>query len=136
MNDQQILQWKQSEPNGWKGRGNIAGVVLDVEPDATGHNHFIVQIGPNAQTDVIEVIYSYDFGALPTVTVGMELQACGDFIQSYAQNGPYAASPAGAIIHWLHVDPAHRHPDGFVYINGVDYGTDTTNDPGYPHYND
>ncbi|MDR3608613.1 MAG: DUF3465 domain-containing protein [Oligoflexia bacterium] len=127
VDDGQVLQLKQSEPNGWRGRGNVDGTVIQVEPDHSGHNHFIVQIGPNAQTDIIEIIYNYDFGDLPAVQVGMEIQACGDFIESTAQNGPYPPSPAGAILHWVHVDPAHRHPDGFVMINGAVYGSDTTN---------
>ena len=97
-NDQQVLQWKQSVPNAWLGRAHIYGNVVAVLPDATGHNHYIVQIGPNAQTDVIELIYSYEFGALPQVGVGMPVEACGDFIQSYARSGPYAPSPAGAIV--------------------------------------
>ncbi len=127
MNDTQVLQWKQTEPNGWRGRGNIDGTVINVEPDQSGHNHFIVQIGPNAQTDIIELIYNYEFGALPEIDVGMEVQACGDFIQSNAQNGPYAASPAGAILHWVHGDPRHHHPDGYVAVNGTAYGFDFTN---------
>lgn len=133
-NNAQVLQWKQTEPNNWQGRGNIEGTVIDVEPDASGHNHFIIQIGPDAQTDIVEVIYNYDFGDLPQITVGMDIEACGDFIQAFAQSGPYAASPAGAIIHWVHGDPAQRHPDGFVMVNGTVYGFDYTHARGGANY--
>ncbi len=121
-NDAQVLAWKASTPNQYLARAHVTGVVSQIDPDHSGHNHFIAQIGPN-DTDTLEVVYSQDFGALPDVTVGMKVEACGDYITSNAPAGPYPASPAGAIIHWVHTNPRGRgHDSGYLALDGVVYG--------------
>ncbi|MGZ3726986.1 MAG: DUF3465 domain-containing protein [Pseudobdellovibrio sp.] len=118
LNNDQVLNWKTSTQNQFKSRANVKGPVVKVLPDATGHDHFIIQLGPKP-TDVIEVIYNQDFGATPPVQVGEEIQACGDYITSNAPSGGYQASPAGAIVHWVHLSPdPQRHDSGFLVIKG------------------
>jgi hypothetical protein len=101
--------------------------VVAVYSDKTGHDHFAAQIGKE-KGDIIELIYNQDFGVLPDVQPGMKVQACGDYITATAQSGPYPPSPAGAIIHWLHMNPRGRgHDDGFLAINGRLYGQNAEN---------
>ena len=67
----------------------------------------------------------------------MSIEACGDYITSTAQSGPYPPSPDGAILHWVHMNPAGRgHDAGFLAINGTLYGQDAANaGPKHPPYN-
>ena len=133
VDNQQVLQWKQSEPNGYRTRAHVLGYVVGQVPDRNGHDHFIIQIG-KAPSEVLEVVYNQEFGALPNIENGMQVEACGDFIQSYAQNGPYPPSPAGAIIHWVHVNPhlqGNGHDSGYLIINGQMYGTEISNGSPY-----
>jgi hypothetical protein len=67
------------------------------------------------------------FGATPTVQVGDTVEACGDYITSYAQGGGYAASPSGALIHWIHRSDSANHPSGYLMVNGVLYGQGSGN---------
>lgn len=121
INDDQVLQWKNSEPNQFLARGYIQGTVDEVFPDLTGHHHFSVKIGP-LDTDHIEVIYQLNFGMMPEPNIGDQVIACGDFINSFAQDQSGPASPDGAILHWVHRDPAGKHDNGFVVVNGTIYG--------------
>ena len=121
----QVLAWKQTEPNQFRKRARVRGRITQVLADKNGHRHFEIQIGPNENADVIEVIYNSEFGALPPLAKGLDVEACGDFIVSTAQSGPYPPSPAGAIIHWVHMNPAHRgHPPGYLWIEGTFCGQD------------
>lgn len=118
----QALSWKTTTPNQFQTRGHIMGRVERVYPNQTDHNHFSLQIGPRP-TDTIEVIYNIEFGQLPQIAVGMQVEACGDFINSFAPTPPYPASPDGAIIHWVHYsNNANQHPSGFLVIDGILYG--------------
>ena len=126
FNNDQVLQWKTSEPNGYHARGYVQGTVDEVFSDMTGHHHFSVQIGSQS-SDHIEVIYQLNFGDMPEPQVGEQVIACGDFINSFAQNGGYQPSPDGAIIHWVHRSPSPNHDDGFVILNGQLYGNGNGN---------
>lgn len=127
VNNEQVVVWRNSVPNQFRARGHVLGPVTRIFPDATGHDHFEVSIGKSAK-DTIEVIYNAEFGELPQIRVGDEVEACGDFIQSTAQAGPYPPSPSGAIIHWVHINPrGNGHDSGFLVINDSVYGLDATN---------
>jgi hypothetical protein len=125
INNQQVIAWKTnpSFPNAFKARANVEGVVWGILKDRNGHDHFIIQIGPNSSTDMLEVVYNQDFGGLPAIQKGMQVHACGDFIKSIAQTGPYPPSPAGAIVHWVHINPnGGGHEHGYLAIDNVMYG--------------
>lgn len=117
----QVLQWETTTPNQTLERAHVSGSIVQIFPDHSGHSHFAIQIGPNS-SDQLEVVYNQDFGTVPTPTVGDQVEACGDYITSTAQSGPYPASPCNAIIHWVHEDPHGKHPGGYLMINGVVYG--------------
>ena len=115
----QVLTWKTSTANAFLARARIQGTVDQLFPDHSGHRHFSLKIGPQAQ-DHIEVIYNLSFGKLPVPKMGDSVEACGDYITSIAQTGSYPASPDGGIIHWVHRSPGH-HEQGYVILNGVKY---------------
>jgi hypothetical protein len=96
----------------------------------------MIQIGPRPVQDTIEVIYSQDFGQLPTIQPGMQVHACGDFIKATQPNNGFPASPAGAIVHWVHVNSrGGGHENGYLMIDNVMYGIgpDQGYRPGYRH---
>ncbi len=121
-NNEQVLIWKKSTANQFLARGHVSGTVTQLFPDHSGHNHFEILIGTGPD-DTLEVIYNQSFGKLPAIHLGMEVEACGDYITSTAQSGSYAPSPDGAIIHWIHRNPSgHGHDSGYLAIDGVTYG--------------
>lgn len=124
LNNEQVLEWKKSTPNQFRERGHVSGVVARVFPNKNHHNHFEIQIG-SRPNDGLEVVYNMHFGPLPEIQTGMKVEACGDYITSTDQAGPYPPSPSGAIIHWVHVNPSGRgHDSGYLMIDGVLYGQD------------
>jgi hypothetical protein len=122
-NNSQVLNWKTSTPNAWQGRGFVSGSVVEVVRGNPSHFRFIIQIGPKTQ-DLLEVIYNVAFGQLPELRSGTPVSICGDFINAFERSGRYQASPAGAIIHWVHGSNGNRHEDGFIAVNGTIYGQD------------
>lgn len=122
VNNSQVLHWKRTTKNQFRERGHVSGVITEVYPNRNGHRHFSIRIGSYEQ-DTIEVIYNEDFGRLDKIEEGMRVKACGDYITSTAQSGPYPRSPDDAIIHWVHMNPADRgHLPGYLEINGKMYG--------------
>jgi hypothetical protein len=134
LNNEQVLHWKRTTNNQFQERAHVEGQIVRLFPDATGHHHFEIQIG-HGGADTIEVIYNEDFGKLPPLRKGVEVEACGDYITAKAQSGPYPPSPAGAIVHWVHANPDGKgHPPGFLVVDGALCGQDTQNaGPGGHH---
>lgn len=122
VDNEDVLLWKTTTANQTLKRAHISGKVVALYPDHNGHTHFSAQIGPN-RTDTIEVIYNISFGMIKSLTPGMTVEACGDYITSIAPAGIYQASPDKAIIHWIHkTDNPNKHRGGFLIINGTLYG--------------
>ena len=122
VDNAQVLKWKTSTPNQFLARAHVSGTVEKIYPDKNGHNHFQIQIGPDAR-DTIEVVYNVSFGKLPKFGPGANIEACGDYITSDAATAEYPPSPDGAIMHWVHRNPkGHGHASGFVAIDGTVYG--------------
>jgi len=119
INNDQILNWKTTTKNQFEDRAHLSGVVVTVYADHSGHHHMSVRIGPQA-TDTVEVVYNEDFGSVPSYGPGSQIEACGDYITSYAQSGDFPPSPDGAVVHWIHESPnLEKHPSGFLIIDGV-----------------
>jgi hypothetical protein len=138
-NNAQVLQWKTSTPNQYLDRGFVHGTLVQVLPQATGHLHLDVYLGQpggtgGRDTD-LEIIYNEDFGAVNAqLKPGMDVWACGDYITSSAQSGPYPASPLGAILHWVHKAMNGNHQSGFLMIDGQLYGQmNAAPRPGHPN---
>ncbi len=107
-------------------RAYASGKISKVFPHqcnnkGTCHEHFEIQIGSGAK-DTVEVIYSTDFGDMPKLDVGLNVAACGDFINTSAQANTGPKSPSGAILHWVHKSGCMDHESGFVMIQDRIYG--------------
>jgi hypothetical protein len=122
VDNAKVIAWKSTTQNQFQARAHLQGPIKQVYPDHSGHHHFEIQLD---DADTIEIIFNEDFGAVPTLHAGMQVEACGDYITSIAQSGPYPASPDGAIVHWVHMSPnLSRHPSGYLVIDSVLYGQD------------
>lgn len=131
INNAQVIQWEKSTPNAYKARGYVTGPISRVFPPRNNHDHFEIRLG-NGTGEVLEVVFSHDFGTLPELKEGMIVTACGDYITSTAQTGTYPPSPSGAIIHWIHYNPGDRdkrHEHGFTVVDGKLYGYDPSYKP-------
>ena len=119
--NEQVLLWKKSTPNQTLQRAHVSGLITKIYPNQNGHTHFSIKLG-TGPNDTLEVIYNTSFGRLAHVAVGMQVEACGDFINSFAPGNGYPASPDGAIIHWIHRSNSGNHQSGYLDINGILYG--------------
>lgn len=131
LNDQ-VLEWKHSTANQFQTRAFVQGNIVELNRDRDSHQHFIVQIGINSD-DVVEIIHNKEFEEVNPYRIGDQVEVCGDYITSFAQAGRYPPSPAGAIIHWTHVNPGDRdggrHPHGYFRVNGELFGDEVGGRP-------
>ncbi len=119
IDNQTVLVWKNTSKNQFRSRAHVKGILTKVFSDQTGHHHYEVQIG-SAAKDTVEFIYNEKFGLVPQVSLGAQMEACGDYITANAPSGGYPASPDGAIIHWIHKSPNPKsHDSGFLIANGI-----------------
>jgi len=134
VDNERVIKLKSTTKNQYKDRAYVDGVLVGVFPSKGGHAHLDIFLGntPNGtgQESDIEVIYNQKFGAVDTRALrpGMQVQACGDFINAFEPAGNYPASPVGAIIHWVHMAPRPTHQNGFMAIDGRLYGQTNPND--------
>ncbi len=120
VNNKAISLWKRSTPNQYINRGHAEGKITQLYPNQRGHQHFAIRL--NNTDDTLEIIYNTSFGKLPSLKVGMDVEACGDYITATRESGPYPASPDGAILHWVHVATHTSHESGYLELNDVVYG--------------
>jgi hypothetical protein len=129
INNAQISHWKTSTPNQYLARGHVHGRITRLFPDHSGHAHFEVSMDGGVN-DTLEAVYDLKFGSIPHPAIGMEVEACGDYITSNLATRQYPRSPDDAIIHWIHrSDNLGSHPDGFLVLDGQLYGQSL---PGHP----
>jgi hypothetical protein len=123
IENERVLEMKKSTPNQYKTQSHVMGPITEIYPDSSKHQHFAIQLGQSPD-EGLEVIYNIEFGDLPELKIGMMVEACGEYITSNAPSR-FPASPMGAIIHWVHINPrggAKAHPSGFVAIDSYLYG--------------
>lgn len=139
VNNEQVLHWKQSTENEFLARAHVTGQIVKIFNDKNGHNHFLIELGESRRggdgDDTLEVVYNEEFGELPSLHDGMQVEACGDYITATGRggkHGEYPPSPAGAIIHWVHANPqGHGHDSGYLMIDGQVYGLDDPDQGGH-----
>lgn len=139
VNNDQVLQWKQTTENEFLARAHVTGQIVKVFDDRNGHNHFLIDLGEGSRggegDGALEVVYNEEFGALPDLRDGMQVEACGDYITATGRggrHGEYPPSPAGAIIHWVHANSkGSGHDSGYLMIEGQVYGLE---DPDENHH--
>ena len=126
INNDHTLDLKRTTKNGAERRAYVSGRIEKMPWVRGSHTRFIIRIG-NGQKDIIEVVYNNKFGPMPQINPTSVIKVCGDFINAYAKHNGYDASPAGAIIHWVHFNPGTRemkHEHGFVMIDDKLVGFD------------
>ncbi|HUP57172.1 MAG TPA: hypothetical protein VM598_06945 [Bdellovibrionota bacterium] len=122
MDNAQVLRWKLTTPNQFKSRAFVQGRISKLYGEQGDHTHFAIQLGRDSR-EIVEIVYNKAFGTLPALRVGSVVVACGDYITATARSPQgHPASPAGAIVHWVHMSDNGNHPSGFVMIDNVMYG--------------
>lgn len=137
INNEQVLQWKENTPSGYKARAFVEGIIVGTLVDRNSHLHLEIDLSAasNSRAEHLEVVYNKQFGEVPSYRQGSVVHACGDYITSNRRNGNYDPSPVGAIIHWIHMSPKQdRHPSGFLAIDGQVTGLVNPNDRPMPAF--
>lgn len=119
-NEIELINHIGKKAQGYKTRGHVDGVVLEVTENRQGHLHFIVDLDADISTnhDRIEFVYNQKFGEIFDLRPGLMVRGCGDFVID-----PY--SPTKAVLHWLHGNPykkKNNHEDGFLIIEDKIFG--------------
>jgi hypothetical protein len=93
-------------------QGSGMTVIQNLPEDDKGlrHQKFVVQLSNGSK---MLAVYNLDMGNCQKIPLQV-----GDKV---AMGGEFKWTSQGALLHWLHYDPEHRRPDGFVQLNGVDY---------------
>ncbi|MBV8636753.1 MAG: DUF3465 domain-containing protein [Candidatus Eremiobacteraeota bacterium] len=60
----------------------------------------------------VQVIDNVDIAPRVPVQPGDRIEACGEMVHDPGKP---------PILHWTHHDPAHKHPDGFIRLQGKVY---------------
>lgn len=87
-------------------------VVTNVLPDDTDglpHQKWEARLSDGS---IIMVVYNSNMGERIPVEIGATFSVGGQFIWT----------ADGGLVHWVHSDPKHKRPDGYVMFNGVVYG--------------
>lgn len=134
VNNDEVLKWKDNTPNQYKDRALVVGSLVGVLLDRKSHLHLEMDLTPEQgsadRDDHVEIIYNKEFGNVDKIAPGLEVVACGDYITSNAQSGPYKPSPVGAIVHWVHAsNNTEKHVHGFLMIGGKMFGQEHAVDP-------
>lgn len=128
VDNDRVIRLKKTTKNQYKDRALVTGVLVGVLQDRKSHLHLDVFLGEGlsgtGKESDIEVIYNKAFDHVDSRSLrpGMEVSACGDFINSFERAGRYPASPVGAILHWVHMAPRPPHQSGWLIIDGRLYG--------------
>jgi len=136
VDNERVIKLKTTTRNQYKDRAYITGVLVGVLKERKTHLHLDVFIGETqsgrGNESDIEIIHNKAFGSVPgnQLRPGMEVSACGDFINAFDQAGKYPPSPVGAIIHWTHMAPRPGHEGGFIAVDGRLYGQNDPQDRG------
>jgi hypothetical protein len=113
-----VIGWMTTTKDDFHARARVEGRIVKVLPDQTGHDHFLIELGPKKGQE-LQVVYNDKFGKLPQLAVGQVVEACGDYIT--VKNDPKIK--AKGIIHWVHEsDNPKKHEHGFLKIDGLVYG--------------
>ena len=123
-----VMKWLKIGERKCRMRAMVKGVVVNRFDDSTGHRNYEFDLDNDGRGD-LTLVYQNEFGTLPDVAPGTTVVACGDFIKDDSiqhKDGRTITLPG--LIHWVHSNDGARdhgtclHPDGFLNINGVNYG--------------
>ncbi len=111
QNDQALVQAVRARRNVFYVQGANLTVRKVLPDDTSGlpHQKWIAQLTDGS---TIQVVYNSDMGNRVPMKEGDTFGVGGQFLWLRTQG----------LIHWLHEDPRHNRPDGYIYFNGVVYG--------------
>lgn len=110
-NDIQIVEVVSSRQNQFYVEGADL-VVTDILPDDVSglpHQKWEARLSDGS---IVMIVYNSNMGERIPVEIGKTFSVGGQFIWT----------PQGGLVHWVHADPKHKRPDGYVMIDGVIYG--------------
>jgi hypothetical protein len=84
------------------------GKIVKLLPDDTEgdrHQRLLVRI---STSDTILIAHNIDIASRIDASEGDSIRFKGEYIWT----------DRGGVVHWTHRDPRHRHPDGWVEVNG------------------
>lgn len=90
--------------------GNL--VATKILPDDTSGSQHQKWQAKLSDGSMITVVYNSDMGVRVPIKVGDHFGVGGQYIQTGSTG----------LVHWVHDDPKHVRPDGYVYLNGIVYG--------------
>lgn len=90
------------------GRGTVVKVLSD-DLEGSRHQRFILKI-PNGPS----LLVAHNIDLAPRID-GLRK---GDSVEFF---GEYEWNAKGGVLHWTHDDPAGRHKDGWLKLNGRTY---------------
>ncbi len=111
QNDSEIIDAIHAQKGAFYVEGSNL-VVTKILPDDTSglpHQKWEAKLSDGS---IIQVVYNSDMGARVPIHPGDQFAVGGQFLW-LGHRG---------MIHWLHDDPEHHRPDGYVYLNGIVYG--------------
>lgn len=109
--DSEIVQAVNSRQNQFYVEGAQL-VVTNILPDDTQglpHQKWEARLSDGS---IVMIVYNSDMGERIPVQIGATFSVGGQFIWT----------PQGGLVHWVHADPKHKRPDGYVMFDGVIYG--------------
>ncbi|MCA8969483.1 MAG: DUF3465 domain-containing protein [Planctomycetes bacterium] len=91
----------------------VQGVVVHILPldnEGTRHQNFLFELSNDI---TLKISHNIDLAdPIPNLRKGMRLRIRGE----------YEYNDKGGVLHWTHHDPARRHPDGWIEVDGKRYG--------------
>ncbi|MCB9883473.1 MAG: DUF3465 domain-containing protein [Planctomycetes bacterium] len=91
----------------------VEGVVVHILPvdnEGTRHQNFLFELSNDI---TLKISHNIDLAdPIPNLRKGMRLRIRGE----------YEYNEKGGVLHWTHHDPARRHPDGWIEVDGKRYG--------------
>ncbi len=110
-NDIQIVNAVSSRQSQFYVEGGQLVVTSVLPDDVTGLPHQKWEASLSDGSTVM-IVYNSNMGEHIPVELGKTFSVGGQFIWT-AQGG---------LVHWVHADPKHKRPDGYVMFDGVVYG--------------
>jgi hypothetical protein len=109
--DSQIVAANQGRKQVFFVQGSELETIKILPDDTKGlpHQKWIARCSDGS---TVLIVYNSDMGQRVPIQIG----------DRFSVGGQYIWTPGGGLIHWTHYDPKNQRPDGFVNLNGVQYG--------------
>lgn len=86
--------------------------VTEILPDDTKGSPHQKWEAKLSDGHIVMIVYNSDMGRRVPIKPG----------DVFSVGGEYIYTRGGGLVHWVHSDPRHKRPDGYVYLDGIVYG--------------